>query len=74
MILWGFEIIVRRAVVPAIRVVSEWSVCPGCGHAGCKLKAVVVENKGPMIERCCNTCGALCYEATVVEPEKWVAK
>jgi hypothetical protein len=59
--------------------------CPACGHPGCTLRFVEpemievgekkqVHKTAPMVERKCNTCGATCYEKTVLEPEKWIPK
>jgi hypothetical protein len=68
---------------PAPQHIPLDSICPACGHAGCKLQFVPpgkievgekreVRATPPMVERKCNTCGALAYEKTVLEPEKWV--
>lgn len=72
-------------VVPAAPHIPLESICPACGHSGCSLRfvppgQVEVGDKGklqstaPMVERKCNTCGALAYEKTVLDPEKWIAK
>lgn len=76
-----FKIFRRR---PALAIPLD-SLCPACGHAGCTLRCLPpgetevgekgkVQTAPPMVERKCNTCGAVCYEKTVVEPEKWVGK
>jgi hypothetical protein len=52
--------------------------CPACGNRGSVLKCIFVEtqskpNKSVMVERTCKTCGAQCYEPTIMKPEKWVS-
>jgi hypothetical protein len=75
----------QRKVVPAPRHIPLDSICPACGHSGCTLRFVPpaeilvgekdkVQATKPMVERKCNTCGALAYEKTVLDPEKWIAK
>ena len=75
----------KRKPVPAPPHIPLDSICPACGHPGCTLRYVPqgqievgekreVQTTKPMVERKCNTCGALAYENTVLEPEKWISR
>lgn len=73
----------RRPIIP--RAIALNSFCPACGHAGCTLRCIpagityvgekqIEKPTVPMVERTCMTCGAKCYEKTVLDPEKWNPK
>lgn len=73
----------RKAMEEGIPLDSK---CPACGHRGCELifneprEISNGDDKGTTrteearVGRKCNTCGAIAYEKTVLEPEKWIAK